>query len=1796
MKRLGRFEIQAQIGSGAFGDVYRAFDPAVNSIVAIKTLKAHGDATAFARFKGEAAAARKLVHPNIVTIFDFGQEGAEPYLVMEYLDGEDLQHIIDSHTPLSLYQKIRIMVQVADGLHCAHRNGVVHRDVKPANIMVLKDGSVKIMDFGIARLMRDTSTRLTQQGALVGTVLYMAPELFSDSTFGQVDALCDIWSYGVILYELLAGKNPFATGAIQAEIFRIVTLDIPLLPPNVYSPELQSIVSKLLSRQREKRYRTLEDARFGLLPLLKNFEAAEVERLLSGAQKFVDARQWNEALEVARDALRVDPSHRIARAIFDLAETNLQEVALRKSTDDLIARATDLESAGKIAEAIDLIDSASQHDRDDERVRALLQDLHTRKRNRAEASKLVMDAGKEFREKRLPAAFDLITRAIELDDTTEARQLRDQIQAEIQRLEDDQAYRAELRRADGLEKFGDLDGALTLLTAMQTRFPGRSLTDERIARVKGLIDERTRWQFYSRLRARIKDLVGAHDFDKAIQELQSVPAELRDEEAIRELLESVTRERDEWHRTEEIQRIAAAAKEHHDARRYSDAIPLLEKGLEKYPLDPGLTRLLRVIHDEQRKFERERALQDALDRCRDSFNSEHYDELLDFYAELPPEIQMNRELRALVGEARQKRDNTQTSIRTEVAVDQAKKSLKEGRLAEARRTVETAVASVGQRPELTRLLQEITQAEFIESERKRIEQVVKDAQWLESQGEIATALKIVSEELVRSPESTELKAEKARLEAKDAEAARIAGHETAIRDAIRRKAWKEADTRLAEASKIYPGALTRLGEELRRRKEEYVEQLVGEARRFLDDGKVAEAEQFLRDHLLGYRDTPAVMALTADCSAAKQQKAFVEERLRAARGLEQRDPAGALDILRAALEKYPAEPNLLDAHQRVSALVPAANYRALLTSIDNCLDRSDWEQALRVIEQAASENPNDSALIPRRTRAIDQRRSFLESAAASVRSLVADRKLDDARTFFTKTLARHADQAVTRDVERELSGAEEKRTAIDGTLKSAAAAGQQGNFARARSVLAGGLEKYPGDAELQAALDRLGMDDRKRGWVARQDLIQKDLDSRNWQAALTHIEEARGGFPESSQQLEAFSRQAIQLRDREVRPSVDKALACLNVDDLAGAEKILKKQLAPFAGVPIVEEVAAKLKDAKTRVTLMETASGNTRLRRYDDAEAAIRQLEELRPGDPEATRLRTALAAAREQERKEKLYKDGRTTGVKLMRERRYPEAVTLFESLLEEFPGDPVLKQDLTRAMQEAAPEVTVQPRNESAPKPPSRLPLYGGLAAAIAAIAGLVIWMLWPAGIKLDRDHLDFPPFTDQRIVVTGSNVPSPQSTAYWVTFTRGPSAGGKTEFLVHVEPDKLTPGPHSAELTFTPQAKVQLNITVPAKAEKALDVEPRQLTFIYARDGITPRTILATGPGIQPPHSSQPWLTAVPGTHAGDSVEFTVKVSAKDLSPGRNNTGELVFSNDVKVLVDVVAPSDNPIAQPAYLAFPQGGERQTVIVTGPGNISTPVPRERWVTIKSRRTSPGRAEFEVTTSTTSVDAGRKYETDLFFGPQTRVHVVLTVAPKPTPNPGNTSGNPPGNPPNPSQPLELSTTDLKFIFDRVHPPASQTIHVTGSEIPEPTKTAAWLTLTPKKGANSVDYTVQVSADGLRPGPQTDEVTFTPQKKVHISFEVYDPPQLSAPPDQDITWTGTLPAGESLTIKARSAGSGRVDFALPTYNGKVSVTNNAEAIAIDQQPSQANNYRLVVRNKSASVVRMFAVKWEKQP
>jgi serine/threonine-protein kinase len=255
IRKLGRYEIIAELGQGAMGIVYRAIDPILNRVVAIKTinmaLKQDEIAEYEARFYQEARAAGGLNHPNIVTIYDIGKSGTVAYMAMEFLEGEELSVLLAPGAALPVMQAVDIAMQVADGLAYAHEHDVIHRDVKPANIMITTGGLAKITDFGIARMR--AAKVVTQTGVVLGSPKYMSPEQVLGK---RAEARSDIFSLGAVLYEMLTGKAPFVGADVNAMMYQTLNLVPP--PPSTFNPVVPSmldlIIAKTLAKAPEDRY------------------------------------------------------------------------------------------------------------------------------------------------------------------------------------------------------------------------------------------------------------------------------------------------------------------------------------------------------------------------------------------------------------------------------------------------------------------------------------------------------------------------------------------------------------------------------------------------------------------------------------------------------------------------------------------------------------------------------------------------------------------------------------------------------------------------------------------------------------------------------------------------------------------------------------------------------------------------------------------------------------------------------------------------------------------------------------------------------------------------------------------------------------------------------------------------------------------------------------------------------------------------------------------------------------------------------------------------------------------------------------------------------------------------------------------------------------------------------------------------------------------------------------------------------------------------------------------------------
>ncbi len=259
-ERLGKYEITEVLGRGAMGVVYMGFDPGIRRTVAIKTIRRdliEGDrpaASMLARFRNEARAAGQLAHPGIVAVYDYGEDAAVAYIAMEYVEGNSLREYFDRGTRFSERDVVSIMSQLLDALAHAHSRRVWHRDIKPANLIVMMDGRVKVADFGIARI---EASDLTHTGAVMGSPGYMAPEQYAASA---IDHRADIFSAGVVFYQLLTGKKPFVGSADQVA-YAICHTAVPrpsLLDPNKDWERYDPIIDKALAKRPEDRFKSAD--------------------------------------------------------------------------------------------------------------------------------------------------------------------------------------------------------------------------------------------------------------------------------------------------------------------------------------------------------------------------------------------------------------------------------------------------------------------------------------------------------------------------------------------------------------------------------------------------------------------------------------------------------------------------------------------------------------------------------------------------------------------------------------------------------------------------------------------------------------------------------------------------------------------------------------------------------------------------------------------------------------------------------------------------------------------------------------------------------------------------------------------------------------------------------------------------------------------------------------------------------------------------------------------------------------------------------------------------------------------------------------------------------------------------------------------------------------------------------------------------------------------------------------------------------------------------------------------------
>lgn len=1001
IERIGRYQIRGELGKGGFGRVYLAFDPKVERRVAIKVLDADADRSLADRFHTEAMAAGNLHHKNIVTVHEFGEEDGKQFLVMEYLEGQDLHVTIGRKAPLTLLEKVEIMSQVADGLQYAHRNGVIHRDVKPANIMLLVDKSVKIMDFGIARLIKQTSARLTQSGYMVGTAAYMAPEQFRDA---EIDALCDIWAYGVIYYQLLTGQNPFDAPDPAAAMYRVTNLNPPAATAlNPECPEaLSQVISRLLSRDRERRYQSLEDAQFDVEPVLSVLRRRRAAELLPQARALLDAGKVEEAQPVVREIVELDRGNPEGRKLRELVHRELKQLSVRPRVAALVKKADSEASNHRYTEAIRSLEDAFRLDPSDSSIQVRIGKLQTAKEQIERVARLIEQARAQFEAKNLSGAFKDLNEARGIDpENQEVQQLLAQIRGEMEAREHERRLREGIGRAKGLLMMNAFEEAAQILRTLADENPGADRIEQLADEVRRQKAEHERAERFQAEIAACKDLLKRSEFAEAVPRLERLAREFPQDKHVPALLAYARDELSARRRGKLIEEMERDARALLESRDFGRAVQLAEEGLRMYPGEERLARLIQAILFAKSEHEKNLLVETGIQQAQQMRREARLEEavgivnaLIEQHGSVPRLASLREDLRREI----QERDDRQREDELRRAMIEARDLLEQGRPDTATALLQRTTSLYPKEADLQALLEQARLAKEEVEKQKAVQEILARAAERERTSDWDAALVLLEAGLQKYGVLPPLSDAFGRIQTQ-----KIAAQEKGrIAELVARGEWGPALALAEAALKAHPGnaALKRIYEQVQSERQMALEATCSNVERFLEATDVGRAREILERKRQVYGDDPRLRALEGEIENAQ----FRKQRLAAARNhLGKHDLKAAEAAAREILERHPDDPEarglLQEIVQQREEEQRKEEYEKGRIEVDLLLRKQKFDNALRLLEKLLEQFPNDRLLQvdlngAREAKERFERKQLYEKSRAEADRLLRNREFD----------------------------------------------------------------------------------------------------------------------------------------------------------------------------------------------------------------------------------------------------------------------------------------------------------------------------------------------------------------------------------------------------------------------------------------------------------------------------------------------------------------------------------------------------------------------------------------------------------------------------------------------------------------------------------------------------------------------------------------------------------------------------------------------------------------------------------
>ncbi len=1235
IKRIGKYEVQGELGKGGFGQVLRAYDPTVGRLVAIKVLNATDDKSALNRFRNEATAAGNLHHKNIITIHEFGEDNGLFYLVMEFLEGHDLQRVMANGGSNTLAQKLDIMVQVAEGLHSAHQNGVVHRDVKPANVMVLRDGSVKMMDFGIARLTRDQSTRLTQHGFMIGTVLYMAPEQLSGQ---EVDALCDIWAYGVMFYELLTGTHPFQAADARVVMFKISTQEPDPISKTVPAcPEaLEAVMRRLLAKDRDARYQTLEDALFDIEPIRIELRKQDAARFLSEAQELFAQDQLDAAQMMVRRILDLDASNREARLLRERVQQRLRLRNLKPRVEAILKEAEKAIEQNGFEKALQQLESAAKLDAGNTLIQSRIVQVRNLKDQRERAAQPIAEAQRYLELQNLTGAFQQASEALRIDpQNPDAIRLSESIKQELKAREDRYKLQEEQRSAE--ERREKLSQELTAA----------------------------------------RELLRQLQFGPAVKRLEELTREHPGEDSISELLAHARSEALSRERTENVEKMGREAWALSKSLQFGPALELLDQGLRHHPDDPVLARLLAAVRSAKAAHEREQAVFKALEECKQLRERGSWEEALRVVERALSEFGEDPALRDLRKEIERDRENAIRADTIRKATTEAKELIEWGRANAAVQVLERTVALYPDDSGLGRLL-EATRARDREQEQKRHTQdLLNQVLRLEAARQWPAALGALEKALEKYPDAEDLKAAGERIHKAQAEAEQARKVSSAlqeIRKQIERKDWSGARKLVDAAHLDFPGqsAFSGLLDQIHREEHQHeIETVARSIQEQIRQGDLAGAADAASTGLISYPDEPSLRALAEEV----RRETICRDGLQAAQGHiaagRMEEAATALAPVLAAQPYHEEARELLKSIQERQRLeVERRALEAGRAEAREANQRGDFDRAIETINALLKRFPNNQELeqdLRTATASRSESQRKLEEAAAldaarrdgiaAAHDFLRREMFSEAERAVSNLLTRTPGDAELRALLAHIGGERERhQQALRAAAQAAKEQARRNDLRTARDLLQSNrldeaerclreiMGRYPADAEGASLLEDLAAARTRAEYSRAKTQADKLVREQQFEAARNVLLAFRQRYPNDLPESDLHSiNHAREKHEAELREA---ARQKSRKDGIAGVREYLRQK-------------------------------------KFDEALRAAEGVLSEFPDDAEAQKLASAATTEVQRGQLEEELVQRRAHAEQLLDQGQSTAAIVLLRGVLGKFPGDGPLEQLLKKAL---------------------------------------------------------------------------------------------------------------------------------------------------------------------------------------------------------------------------------------------------------------------------------------------------------------------------------------------------------------------------------------------------------------------------------------------------------------------------------------------------------------------------------